>query len=175
MNEMIPVAIVVHHSKGPDGIIRDWPGITRYHTSYRYRGEIVTPSKAALLAAAGKSITRPWLDNGYNFGIEYHNSSLAICYGRSPYIIGAHCLGMNSKSIGLCFVGDFDIDVPTDEHYKAGGILCAMIIYMFPTISNNNIYPHNKYNQNKSCPGRNFDMDRLMFETNKHQGRKNVK
>ncbi|MCP4372960.1 MAG: hypothetical protein GY797_33365, partial [Deltaproteobacteria bacterium] len=63
-------SIVAHHTKGPDRIVRDWDGITTYHTSYRYHGEIITIEKAKKLILDGEKVESPWKDNGYNWGIE---------------------------------------------------------------------------------------------------------
>ena len=34
--------IVIHHSAGKDGSTYDWPGIKKYHMSYRHDGQIIT-------------------------------------------------------------------------------------------------------------------------------------
>ncbi|MCP4373012.1 MAG: N-acetylmuramoyl-L-alanine amidase, partial [Deltaproteobacteria bacterium] len=137
-------------------------------TSYRYHGEIITIEKAKKLILDGEKVESPWKDNGYNWGIEKVSYFLSICQGRSMNIPGAHCLGMNNKSVGIAFVGDFDISTPTFEHYKIGGILCAMIMNWYPAITVDRIFPHNKF-ANKTCPGKRFDMELLKAETKKHR------
>lgn len=161
-------AIVIHHTKSPDRIIRDWDSITRYHKSWRYKGTIITPIKAHELIRDRKHVEAPWLDNGYNFGIENVNNDIVVNFGRTLDIPGAHCLGMNTKAIGLAFVGDFDDYAPIPEQYKVGGIVCAMLINRFKGIDPKSIYPHNKFNENKTCPGLFFDIEKLKQETIKH-------
>src|SRR5947209_16977 len=54
--------IVWHHSASPDGVARDWPGIVKYHTSYRIDFDIVTQDEfeRRLAAHEGKVFQKPW-------------------------------------------------------------------------------------------------------------------
>lgn len=161
-------AIVIHHTKSPDHITRDWDSIKHYHTSWRYKDKIISPLKAHELIRDGEHVEKPWNDIGYNYGIENINNDITLKFGRSLYIPGAHCIGMNDKSIGIAFIGDFDDYPPSIEHYKVGGILCAMLINRFPQIDIEAIYPHNHFNLKKTCPGKYFDMSILKSEVRKN-------
>jgi hypothetical protein len=89
-----PAWIVIHHSLSPDGVTRDWDAIRRYHVE-----------------------TNGWNDIGYHAGIERVSGVLTTQKGRDDLVIGAHCkeIGMNSISIGICVVGNFDISPPDKE------------------------------------------------------------
>ena len=46
-----------------------------------------------------------WKDIGYHYVIELDGS---IHKGRDESVIGAHCSGQNTDSIGVCYVGGID-------------------------------------------------------------------
>lgn len=48
---------------------------------------------------------RGWSDIGYHYVIELDGT---VHVGRSEDVIGAHCKGHNSFSIGICYVGGLD-------------------------------------------------------------------
>lgn len=155
-------SIIIHHSDTEDDAARqDWDGIRKFHMSWRLGGDSITPEEGRRLLAEGKPVIKPWRDIGYHWGIELVKGSIVIQRGRGLDQVGAHCVGMNSQAIGICCVGDFDEDHPSDLVYFNCAQLCANMIKMFPAITPWNIYPHNKFAQ-KTCPGRMFDMDRLI-------------
>lgn len=57
-----------------------------------------------------------WSDIGYHF-VVYPNGS--IHKGRNINTTGAHCKGHNKGSIGICVVGNFEIE-PVTEPQKFG-------------------------------------------------------
>jgi hypothetical protein len=108
-----PEWIVLHHSLSPDGATRDWDGIRKYHME-----------------------TNGWNDIGYHAGVERINGVLTTQKGRDDTTVGAHCkeMGMNSKSIGICVVGNFDIAPPDAEilKYLKGLCVAYMVNYNIP-------------------------------------------
>jgi N-acetyl-anhydromuramyl-L-alanine amidase AmpD len=72
---------------------------------------------------------------------------------------GAHTLGMNDKAIGICCVGNFDVQTPTETMLARLVPLLRwlMDVYGIPA---KNVMGHRDYSP-KSCPGKNFDMDAL--------------
>lgn len=168
--------IIIHHSDTTDDAARqDWDGIRRFHMSWRLDGDTLTAEQlkqyqADLAALKGQAppagwkwtrVLRPWRDIGYNWGLESVKGKLVIQQGRPMDIPGAHCEGMNSVSLGICCVGDFDKERPSDAIYYNCAQLCANLIKRFPTIQVGKIEPHRKY-ANKTCPGNLFDMNRLL-------------
>lgn len=63
---------------------------------------------------------------------------------------GAHCIGMNRSSIGVCFMGNFDLHMPTQAQLQAWDSLYSSLLKAYPGIPTR---PHRAY-ANKSCHGR---------------------
>lgn len=163
---MKPKYIIIHHSLTKDGALVDWQAIRHYHRSYAYLGKIISKDEAMAFIASGKRIKRPWSDIGYHFGIEYIDnkyinlSSCEILVGRMQNARGAHCVqeGMNSKSIGICVVGNFDEEEPSQDEWKACLKLTKALkqIYSIPT---DQVMGHREFANYKTCPGAKWDMD----------------
>jgi len=153
--------IIIHHSATEDGKIRsDFDTIKRFHTSYRYRDEIITKQQAEELIKQGKRVVLPWRDIGYHFVIEYENNVLKVKQGRELTDSGAHCIGMNNKGIGICLVGNFDIAEPVEEQYAALADLVFDLMRKY-NIPLRNVRPHSFYATYKSCCGSKFVWSKL--------------
>jgi len=102
---------------------------------------------------------RPWLGIGYNYVIRRNGN---VETGRPVDTVGAHAgATANGDSIGICVVGNFEHERPTDEQYKALGQLDQEVIA--PKYGKLVYEGHNKY-MATSCPGRHFDFVRLERE-----------
>lgn len=119
--------IVWHHSYSKDNPNTDeWAGITRYHTSWRIDGDIVTQAEFDRRQAAkqGKSFEKPWSDIGYHGGVERANGGEVVWRQGRPWTkAGAHAghpgnNKFNEKYMGLCCVGNFDLVKPDDETWE---------------------------------------------------------
>ena len=161
-----PTDIVIHHSYSTDGTKRDWPGIVKFHTSFRHNGNIIEKDKYDELKAAGATGLVPaWKDVGYNFGIEDVDGQIVLQIGRLIGAEGAHAEGFNKKSIGICYVGSFDKIAPAERVLKFGLSLTRDLQIMF-AIPRTKIHGHWETfalqtppkTIQKSCPGRLFDM-----------------
>jgi hypothetical protein len=130
--------IVLHHSLTKDGHTVNWDNIRDYHVN-----------------------TLHWNDIGYHFGIELIENDVQILTGRPIGTWGAHCrhAGMNSRSIGICFVGNYDEQEVPDAVYDAGIKLIAGLCNSTPC-NTNMIYGHKEFSP-KSCPGTRFDIDKI--------------
>lgn len=62
-------------------------------------------------------LKRNFSDIGYHFVIHPDGS---LEFGRPLKFIGAHAKGRNSKTIGVCFTGDFRKNDPTAAQYETG-------------------------------------------------------
>lgn len=137
-----PEYIIIHHSLTDDNVmLSDFEAIRRYHMQ-----------------------VNGWRDIGYHWVLEKVNNKWVWRAGRKETEDGAHCKeqGMNFKSVGICVVGNFDKDTPTDEIYELVAAKCKDIMSRWPAIKAENIKPHREYATYKSCPGKNFNMTVLI-------------
>lgn len=83
---------------------------------------------------------------GYHFVIRKNGT---IEKGRDIDVIGAHCKGQNSHSIGICWVGGYDAkDDRTDAQKEAMQKLVISLNMVFGKMS---IHGHNEFST-KTCP-----------------------
>lgn len=85
-------------------------------------------------------------------GIAYHKVILpdgTIQNGRPLNVIGAHALGVNSHSIGIVLVGNFESDVPAFSQMDALVKLTADLIKQYH-IPLENVVPHREVTDRKS-------------------------
>jgi len=150
--------IIIHHSLTKDSKTVSWQAIRRYHMSWAYCGNIVSQQEADELIKDGKRVKRPWTNIGYHYGIELINDTYEIFVGRQLNQIGAHTRGNNQGALGICIVGNYDIDEVTDDILKITTKLVKSHMTIF-NISANNIFGHNEFDTNKTCPGSNFNME----------------
>jgi N-acetylmuramoyl-L-alanine amidase len=98
-------------------------------------------------------------DIGYNFVVT---KSGEICEGRRIDYWGAHCIGENRYSIGICLTGKHEF---TEAQFKATKELCEDLIFKDPVSPNLNswkrVFPHSKFNPNKTCP--NFPIQKIVL------------
>lgn len=161
---MIPTYIIIHHSATKDGKQNDWEAIRRYHTSWRYQGNIISEQEARQRIVNGiRGVESPWLDIGYHFGIEQENGVYVWKNGRPLNMNGAHCyeLGMNSKAIGICVVGNYDVDMISEEAFSllVDHVDGLRYVYAIPVT---NVKRHSDFASYKSCPGKLFPWERFI-------------
>lgn len=160
-------AIVIHHSATPDQKSLDWAAIKRYHMSWRYNDKIITNSKATLLTKRNRTPIPPWSDIGYHWGVEEAAGDIKIVKGRPMNRRGAHVRDgeFNSFSIGVCLVGNYDLEVPSKERLVVLVLLVQKLMGIFQ-ISRNQVIGHREAQEiagiptsaRKTCPGTQFDM-----------------
>lgn len=140
---MIPQFIIIHHSLTADGAIVNTKAIRNYHVD-----------------------TLGWRDIGYHYLVEYiadkYSWSYEILVGRMENKSGAHCKqeSMNYKSLGVCFIGDFDKIHPPEEQWRRGVRLVKSLIARY-SIPVENVLGHKRLANYKSCPGKLFNMDKF--------------
>ena len=132
--------IIIHHTLTRDSGTVSWDAIRQYHKNpngpYRMR------------------------EIGYHAGIERIGPTLEILVGRPLDWYGAHTRGSNASHLGLVFVGNYDLEEPTDEMYQVAAervIRPWMKLFDIPL---KQIKPHSAFSH-KSCPGEMFSMARL--------------
>ena len=139
---MTPKYIILHHSLTKDGETVSWQAIRNYHIN-----------------------KLGWKDIGYHFGIELINNEYEIIVGRMLNETGAHCKeqGMNHKSLGICFIGNFDKKEPTVVQWYLGIQLVRSLCDVF-NIPRKNVKGHRELATYKSCPGNMFDLEQFRKE-----------
>jgi len=92
-----------------------------------------------------------WEGVGYQYLINFLGE---IWKGRPEYYHGAHCKeqGMNTKSIGICLIGNFDKKLPTEAQIISLKALMKDIQARY-NIPNNKIVPHRHFAPYKTCYG----------------------
>lgn len=139
----IPKKVFVHHSLTKDSGSVSWGAIRTYHT---------------------KTLDEPYSDIGYHAGVELVKSGNELYYeilmGRMWTEQGAHCRGQNEDSLGICFIGNFDLVLPPMAQLEAGAKVIALWLDLFE-LAINDIYSHHNFAPHKSCPGKFFDMESL--------------
>jgi N-acetylmuramoyl-L-alanine amidase len=130
---MRPTHIVIHHSATQDGKTVSWNAIRWYHVH-----------------------THGWRDIGYHAGVELIDTEYEILLGRMLTEPGAHCVdaGMNSKSIGICVVGNFDLAPPATKQLDLVVRLTRSLMDLL-SIPTENVHRHSDFAK-KTCPGKLF-------------------
>lgn len=110
-----------------------------------------------------ESIHSLHLKQGYT-GIGYHfyvrkDGSVYRC--RPIDTVGAHCIGKNNMSVGVCFEGNFENEKMSDAQIKAGQELVSYL---------KSIYPKAEVKRHKdlyatACPGKNFQFEKIKVGT----------
>lgn len=109
----------------------------------------------------GKDFTVEQIDRwhrarGFN-GIGYHyviDLAGKIHPGRSLERVGAHCIGQNTGSIGVCYVGGVAADgkTPKDTRTPAQRIaLKELVLELLARYPGATVHGHNEF-ANKACP-----------------------
>ena len=87
---------------------------------------------------------------------------MEILVGRQLGERGAHTSqdGMNSKSLGICVVGNYDSDLLDERKFKKLVALCGSLMFQFD-IPPENVHAHREFATYKSCPGTRFPWERF--------------
>jgi len=126
-----PVKIIVHHTGGTDkNPLED----TSHHTASIIKNWHVNGLK--------------WSDIGYHWVIEKDGKIVA---GRDEKLQGAHAIGENTQSVGICLSGNFDATLPTEAQKESLTKLLKEVQgrYNIPTTE---IHPHRDFSA-KTCYG----------------------
>lgn len=98
-----------------------------------------------------------WDCAGYNAFIN-KKGEIYILRGDN---IGAQCLNYNSTSYGIALEGNFENEFPTEEQYNTLINYIISIKHKFKFLKT--IVPHS-YLFDTTCPGKNFNMIRILSE-----------
>ena len=110
-----------------------------------------------VLSIHTQHISQDYSGIGYHYYIRKDGS---IYTGRPVETVGAHCLNYNSKSVGICFEGNFENEKMDDPQKKAGTELIKHLKSIYKSAS---IIRHKDVNAT-ACPGKNFPFDDIICE-----------
>ncbi len=103
-------------------------------------------------------LARHFADIGYHYVI-YRDGS--VYKGRAENITGAHCLGHNAHSIGICYIGGVakdgktPKDTRTPQQKQALRQLVQQFQFVYPHAT---VHGHYEYS-NKACPSFNVQTE----------------
>lgn len=134
---------------------------------YKWEKELVNnnkPNKIIVHHAAGSNFTpeqinKIHIDKGYN-GIGYHfyiRKDGTIYRGRPVSAEGAHVIGENSSSIGICLEGNMDKDLLNENQKESLELLSEYLVIKYNL---EKIDGHSDY-YNTRCPGKNISIEKL--------------
>lgn len=126
-----PEYLIVHHTGGTD---TDPLADTSSHTF-----EIVNDWH----------VQKGWGKIGYHYFID---KTGLLTQGRADNEEGAHTIGYNTKSLGICLAGNFDATMPTQEQINTLAKLLNDKVKQY-AIPNTKIVPH-RFVSPKSCYGK---------------------
>ena len=86
---------------------------------------------------------------GYHYIIEPNG---LIVQTRDESEGGAHTIGKNWSSIGICMAGDFSTEAPTSAQIYSLTSLMLSILERWPDIKRDQIFPHRRFSQTE-CYG----------------------
>ena len=90
-----------------------------------------------------------WCGIGYNL---YVTKDGKIYNGRPLDCVGAHTIGYNALSVGICFEGNFEVETMSDKQIQAGKKALEYVRSYYPTAE---IKLHKECDAT-ACPGKNF-------------------
>lgn len=139
--------IMLHHSLTKDSGTVSWAAIEKHHRE-----------------------TQGWRDIGYHAGVECVTDNPDLTAYRYQALVGRGALEqaaacpqalMNVKALHVCCVGDYDREPP-----PRGLLLVLVNRILLPWMREFGIAPdrivgHRDFNEDKSCPGRLFDIDEV--------------
>lgn len=100
-------------------------------------------------------LAKGWIGIGYHYYVRKDGS---IYRGRPEDRVGAHTVGYNHRSIGVCFEGNFEAETMSEPQLKAGRWLIADILSRYPGLK---AVGHRELDAT-ACPGKNFPFAELM-------------
>jgi hypothetical protein len=132
--------VCIHHSLTRDTVTSSWEAIRKYHVD-----------------------NNGWMDIGYHYGIEDVGGVLTVRVGRPTSLPGAHAPGLNASHIGICVVGCFDTQTPTEGQLIVLGRLIRDLATSQKFDINHRTIRYHRDVSLKTCPGAKFpDKDTLI-------------
>jgi len=119
-------------------------------------------SEASVTSIHNWHLQRGWAGIGYHYYVRKDGS---IYRGRSEDTIGAHTEEYNSRSIGICAEGNFEVEMMSDAQKRAIIELLRELKKRYP---NAQIKRHKDFAAT-ACPGKNYPFEEIVRETLKEE------
>lgn len=97
-----------------------------------------------------------WAGAGYNLYVRKDGTVYEL---RPIDCVGAHAQGYNSRSVGICFEGNFEEEEMTNAQVESGKQVIAYVKSIYGDIP---FKGHRDVNAT-SCPGANFKFDEIVY------------
>lgn len=94
--------------------------------------------------------TNHWADVGYHYIIDKNG---IVYEGRDIHVRGASVAGYNTGTIGLCVMGNFEIDSPLEIQLT---VLQQVVNWLATTYTLTHLAAHGEFNPESVCPGKNM-------------------
>lgn len=117
---------------------------------------------AAIKKASAEKIHQIHLDKDYG-GIGYHfyiRKDGKIYRGRPENTIGAHTIGKNRESLGICLEGNYEEENMSEDQIKS---LKNLSTYLIIKYNIEGVFGHSDFYET-ACPGKNFQMKKIKEE-----------
>lgn len=140
-----PTKIIVHHTGGTQS---DSKASTQHHTA-----QVIDAQHAINWPGFTSKVFKN--DKGKLYHVGYHfviEATGKVVQTRALGEEGAHTIGMNNSSVGVCFTGNFDVERPNKSQLNAFIKLFKKIQSQYPNLTAKDIVPHRHYST-KSCFG----------------------
>lgn len=116
-------------------------------------------------------LDKGWSDIGYHKVIDYNG---IVHQGRNDSVIGAQAFGLNSESLGIVCIGNFEDILPSDKQYQALVTVCATLLKRY-NLPIEKLIGHkevakliNDPSTATACPGKNINLSKLRMKVKEY-------
>lgn len=103
---------------------------------------------------------RGWADVGYHYFVGREG---IVYEGRDIRVRGTHTAGFNTGSVGVCLLGDYTSQLPTERQIRGAE---GLINWLAQRLELTHLAAHNMFNTTTLCPGGNLLPYLGMFAAN---------
>lgn len=127
----------------PDALQESYQTLVMHHSGFYEQDGLST----MLEIQRAHREDRGWADVGYHFMVDKDGT---IYEGRDLSVRGVHVQGYNTGSVGVCLLGDFRFEAPSEAQLTATYALNDWIVYRTRVT---HLAGHKDFNDFTVCPG----------------------
>ncbi len=94
--------------------------------------------------------TNHWADVGYHYAIDKNG---IVYEGRDIHVRGSSVAGYNTGTIGVCVMGNFEVDIPLEIQRAK---MQQLVNWLATTYTLTHLATHHEFNPGSVCPGKNM-------------------